>query len=153
VTSVKLYLTCLPFAYPFCQYTAGREDCYVYSRKRKALVWLPAFYLYPSRIVEPTGVGNIFLGGFAVDLMDTEDDLVAGCYGTVASSFALEHIGIPVHQPPPAYATGGAKEAPELWNWTIVHDRLNDYTSQVGIALGEYTTAILTTRSEYASIF
>ncbi|KAG9239418.1 pfkB family kinase [Amylocarpus encephaloides] len=41
---------------------AGREGCCIYSRKRKALVWLPAFYLDSSRIVDPTGAGNAFLG-------------------------------------------------------------------------------------------
>ncbi|CAF9931381.1 MAG: Ribosome bioproteinsis protein [Heterodermia speciosa] len=68
--------------------------------------WLPAFYQPIStgdglsvpnpKIVDPTGAGNAYLGGFAIGLLGSSDLVTAAKYGTVAASFALEQIGLPI---------------------------------------------------------
>jgi len=112
---------------------AGSEGCCVYSRKRKVLVWLPSFYQDSPKIVDPTGAGNAFLGGFAIGLLETEDDLMAACYGTVASSFTLEQIGLPAREPTTSLAADGMVKVSEMWNGATVHGRLQEYTLRIGI--------------------
>ena len=48
---------------------------------------------YPSRVVDPTGAGNVFAGGFLAGLTKTSDLVEAVLYGTVAASFAVEGSG------------------------------------------------------------
>ncbi len=116
---------------------AAREGCCVYSRKRKVLVWLPSFYLDSPKIVDPTGASNAFLGGFAIGLLETGDDLVAACYGIVASTFALEQISLPALEPVTSFAADGLAKVSELWNGTAVYERLQEYTSRAGITLDD----------------
>lgn len=71
-----------------------------------ARTWCPAFYqstkhdsgaiLPHPKVIDPTGAGNAFLGGYATALQETPDFVKAARYGTVAASFALEQIGLPV---------------------------------------------------------
>jgi sugar/nucleoside kinase (ribokinase family) len=115
---------------------AGHEGCCVYSRKRKELIWLPPYYLGSPKIIDPTGAGNAFLGGFAIGLMETGDDIVAACYGTVASTFALEQIGLPVLDVLDAslsFAADGMATGSEIWNGISVRARLREYTSNLGL--------------------
>jgi hypothetical protein len=55
-------------------------------------------YLVPGvpvpEIVDQTGAGNTYSGGFLVGWQRTKDLRTAGAYGAVAASFALEHVGI-----------------------------------------------------------
>ncbi|MDX2159831.1 MAG: PfkB family carbohydrate kinase [bacterium] len=46
------------------------------------------------RIVDQTGAGNTYCGGFLVGWNRTRDLKTAGCYGAVAASFALETFGL-----------------------------------------------------------
>jgi cytidine kinase len=50
-------------------------------------------------IIDQTGAGNTYCGGFLVGWLATGDVCQAGCYGAVAASFALEVTG--VADPPP----------------------------------------------------
>ena len=116
---------------------AGQEGCCIYNRKKKDFVWLPSFYADSPKIVDPTGAGNAFLGGFAIGLLEIGDDLLAACYGTVASSFALEQISVPLREPSSTLATNGTKEDSELWNGTSVRGRLREYISRVDVVLDD----------------
>lgn len=116
---------------------AGHEGCCVYT-KRKDLVWLPPFHVDPLKVIDPTGAGNAFLGGFAIGLLETGDDLVAACYGTVASSFALEQIGLPIHESLSRLNADGKLENTELWNGACVRGRLQEYMSKVGIVVNDH---------------
>jgi sugar/nucleoside kinase (ribokinase family) len=49
---------------------------------------------HPS-VVDTTGAGNAFLGGFAIGLWRTGDPIRAACYGAVSSSFVVQQIGLP----------------------------------------------------------
>ncbi|KAK6430875.1 hypothetical protein LTR95_012965 [Oleoguttula sp. CCFEE 5521] len=59
--------------------------------------WLPPFFGpdQADRIVDPTGAGNAFLGGFAMGWLETKDFIRAAAYGNVAASFAVEVVGLP----------------------------------------------------------
>jgi len=50
--------------------------------------------VYPARVVDPTGAGDAFCGGFLAGLLETGDALQAALYGTVSASFVIEHSGI-----------------------------------------------------------
>ncbi|KAL9058675.1 MAG: hypothetical protein Q9206_001833 [Seirophora lacunosa] len=116
------------------------------SRVRKT--WCPAFYQPTSKqheydnhddgvaaaaatttpprnpnVVDPTGAGNAFLGGFAIGLQETSDPVRAARYGTVAASFALEQLGLPVLGEDDPWS-GGEEE---VWNGCGAFRRLEEY--------------------------
>lgn len=105
---------------------AGEHGCLVQSRDIPPK-WLPPFYRSgfvsskDSPIVDPTGAGNAFLGGYGVGYNQTGDAVHAACYGTVAASFALEQIGVPEK-----IDQGDT----ELWNGVSVGARLREYMSR-----------------------
>ncbi|MGQ9493134.1 MAG: carbohydrate kinase family protein [Anaerolineae bacterium] len=69
---------------------AGSKGSLIYdSRSRKR--WLvPA---YPTQVVDVTGAGDAYCGGFMVGYDETQDPVIAGCYGAVSASFVLEGFG------------------------------------------------------------
>ena len=52
-----------------------------------------------TTVVDPTGAGNAFCGGFLVGWVQTGDLRLAGLYGSVAASFLVEQIGLPEPRP------------------------------------------------------
>ena len=74
----------------------------------------------PQAVVDVTGAGNAFLGGFAYGLKRhpynskvSQLETAALC-GTVAASFAIEQVGVPKVE---EYSTG------ETWNGDVVEER------------------------------
>lgn len=73
------------------------------------------------RVVDPTGAGNAFLGGFCIGLLDEPDIAAAervaqaAMFGLVSASFAIEQVGLPVL----SHLAGE-----ELWNGDSVTRRL-----------------------------
>ncbi|KUJ17090.1 Ribokinase-like protein, partial [Mollisia scopiformis] len=61
-------------------------------------LWLPAFFSKgeEERVVDPTGGGNGFLGGLAVALARGRGVEEAAVWGSVAASFMIEQVGVPV---------------------------------------------------------
>ncbi len=58
---------------------------------RSGKLWeIPA---YPAHIVDTTGAGDAYCGGFLAGLVRTDDPLVAGCWATISASFAVETVG------------------------------------------------------------
>ena len=53
---------------------------------------IPAF---ETNVVDVTGAGNAFCGGFLVGWVQTNDLRTAGLYGAVAASFLVEQMGLP----------------------------------------------------------
>ncbi|KAJ6110864.1 hypothetical protein N7486_003099 [Penicillium sp. IBT 16267x] len=105
---------------------AGEHGCLVQSRDVPPR-WLPPFYgsgfleerKFP--VVDPTGAGNAFLGGYGVGYIQTGDAVQAACYGSVAASFALEQIGMPEKVD---------QGDTEVWNGVSVRARLREYMSR-----------------------
>lgn len=94
----------------------GAVGCFVLSRTTRK--WIPACHTDSSKVLDPTGGGNAFLGGLAVGLVRTDFDVVeAARFGSVAASYAIEQTGMPQL---------GSLD-PELWNGTNVLDRLAEY--------------------------
>ena len=100
---------------------SGKEGCYIArSGGDKSSVWLPAYHTDQSKVVDPTGGGNGFLGGLAVGLVRTEFDVVeAARWGSVAASLCIEQVGMP-------RLTVSSAGSSELWNGVSVNDRLRD---------------------------
>lgn len=98
---------------------AGAEGCFVLTPSQKR--WLHAYHSDPSRVIDPTGGGNGFLGGLAVGLVRTDFDVVeAARWGSVAASLTIEQVGMPILTP----AMDGQAE---LWNDVNVLERLAEY--------------------------
>ena len=62
----------------------------LYDRNEKRFYEVPA---YPSKMVDPTGAGDVFAGGFLAGLTRTGSPIQAVMYGNVAASFAVEGSG------------------------------------------------------------
>ncbi|KAL3494892.1 putative PfkB family kinase [Aspergillus germanicus] len=111
---------------------AGEHGCLICGHDIEA-TWLPPFYEsgleggQNAKVVDPTGAGNAFLGGYAVGYLTTGDHIEAACYGTVAASFALEQVGVPV------LVAGGDGDG-ETWNGERVLGRLEEYRRRVGLS-------------------
>ncbi|KAL2206656.1 putative MAK32 protein [Sarocladium strictum] len=80
--------------------------------------WIPAYHQDSSKVVDPTGGGNTFLGGLGVALGRGESLEEAVAWGAVAASFAIEQVGVPE-------MTVNDKDE-ELWNGQKVLDRLEE---------------------------
>lgn len=62
------------------------------ARRDDAFAWhIPA--LPVPEVIDQTGAGNSYCGGFVVGWRRENDIAAAGCYGAAAASFTLEHIG------------------------------------------------------------
>lgn len=115
----------------------GKRGCYVAEGPRDTT--LPAYYTpvndvgenSPSseKVVDPTGGGNAFLGGFCVALArgcQIEDLSIvetAAVYGSVAASFAIEQVGMP--------NLSSSDDGTELWNGDSAFARLDEFAQRV----------------------
>lgn len=87
--------------------------------------WLPPFYDGPSsKVVDPTGAGNAFLGAFTTAFCESGDPKEASIFGSVAASFALEQFGVP-------QLSLGSHGSEELWNGTSVMARVNEFRDRI----------------------
>ena len=100
---------------------AGKDGCYVLSNGDKPVSeWLPSVHgAEPARVVDPTGGGNGFLGGFGVGLVRTGDAVEAALWGSVSASLCIEQVGIPV--------MGRDDNGNETWNGIDVRQRLENF--------------------------
>ncbi|KAF2662644.1 Ribokinase-like protein [Lophiostoma macrostomum CBS 122681] len=101
---------------------AGEHGALARKRDEKA-IWSPPYYEQASpKIVDPTGAGNTFLGGYISGQQVTNSWTQAVSYGHVAASFALEQIGLPKEE---------IKDGVELWNGVSVLERLEEYKARL----------------------
>jgi hypothetical protein len=84
-------------------------------------MWLPAYFreAQAERVMDPTGGGNGFLGGLAVALARGKELEEAAAWGSVAASFAIQQVGMPV--------LGKDEVGRETWNGVLVEERLEEY--------------------------
>ena len=96
---------------------ASKAGCYVLSPSISR--WIPAYHTDGRRVVDPTGGGNGFLGGLAVGMVRTGGNVVeAARMGSVAASFCIEQVGVPVLS---------KMEEGERWNGVSVTERLEEF--------------------------
>ncbi len=69
--------------------TRGEKGCIIYERTGQ--IHVPA--VVPHRIVDPTGVGDAFRGGFMKGMAHGADYAMCARLGGVAATYALEHLG------------------------------------------------------------
>jgi len=69
---------------------AGSKGSLVYDCRSESRWLIPA---YPAHVVDVTGAGDAYCGGFMVGYEETQDPVLAGCYGAVSASFVLEGFG------------------------------------------------------------
>jgi cytidine kinase len=74
----------------------GANGSLVAQDGESGAVHIPAV---PVRVVDPVGAGNAYCGGFLAGWMETMDLRLAGLYGSVAASFLVEQVGVPVCSP------------------------------------------------------
>lgn len=100
---------------------SGKDGCYVRSsRGSPDGTWIPAYHAdNPVKVVDPTGGGNGFLGGFAIGLVKTSDPIQAAIWGSVSASLCIEQVGMPVLE----RNAGGH----ETWNGVDVQKRLEQF--------------------------
>ncbi len=83
--------------------TRGEEGCSVFEGGvRTDVSAVP-----PARIIDPTGVGDAFRGGFLKGMVRDLDSVVCAKLGAVAAAYALEHLGGQSH----------------AYSWPEFHDR------------------------------
>lgn len=103
---------------------SGKSGCLVSSASQT--VWLPAYHApTPDKVIDPTGGGNGFLGGFAVGLVRTGDLVKAAVWGNVGASFCIEQVGVPVLR------VGEKRQ--ETWNEVVVQERLEEALRMAGV--------------------
>ncbi|KAF2792750.1 Ribokinase-like protein [Melanomma pulvis-pyrius CBS 109.77] len=105
---------------------AGKDGCLIARQGLRK--WMPAYHQSAERVVDPTGGGNGFLGGLAMGLVrggatpgpgNLEE---AARWGSIAASFAIEQVGVPVLS---RTAQG------ETWNDVRVEDRLSEFKQRL----------------------
>ncbi|OKL64070.1 hypothetical protein UA08_00780 [Talaromyces atroroseus] len=133
---------------------AGKDGSYSYSKGQKGL-WLPAYHQsqsgQASKVVDPTGAGNSFLGALAQGMISQGrkpshviNDVLASSdawneikfqwgndgqvpkalvCATVVAGFVVEQIGVPT--------ISTAEDGSELWNETGFSERLRNYTQRL----------------------
>ncbi len=68
----------------------GPRGQYLYDGPGRNRWRIPA---YPARVVDPTGVGDVFCGGFLAGFRQTYDPLEAVLHGNISASLAIEGCG------------------------------------------------------------
>lgn len=68
----------------------GRQGAYVYNRSSDTGLHVPAI---PARVVDVTGAGDAFCGGFVAVYVDSGDVAEAAWRGAATASMAIEGYG------------------------------------------------------------
>ena len=97
---------------------AGEHGCLALSKSDKGRWFAPFYESTSPRIVDPTGAGNSFLGALSMTLQRTSSLSEAVIHGSVAASFVLEQIGLPVL---------GSHQGAETWNGVEFAVRIEEY--------------------------
>jgi sugar/nucleoside kinase (ribokinase family) len=69
----------------------GELGQYLFDRATKTKWEIPA---YPARVIDPTGAGDSFCGGFLAGYRKTYEPLQAAMYGSISSSLTIEGSGV-----------------------------------------------------------
>ena len=90
--------------------------------------WISAYHTDSSKVVDPTGGGNAFLGGLAVSFARGQDIVTAAKMGSITASFAIEQVGVPT--------LARNENGKETWNGVVVDDRIKEFERRLDNSLG-----------------
>lgn len=95
-------------------FRCGKHGCLVVTNS--IVQWLPAYHQSKTKVVDPTGGGNAFCGGFCAGWIQSGGDFSAAArYGNIAASFVIEQFGLPRLD---------HLENTEFWNMDTAKNRL-----------------------------
>jgi sugar/nucleoside kinase (ribokinase family) len=98
-------------------FRCGKHGCLVATTK--GMDWLPAYHQSKDKVVDPTGGGNAFCGGFCIGWIQSGRDYVqAAKYGNIAASFVIEQFGLPHVE---------YEQNRETWNGDTIEERRHSY--------------------------
>ncbi len=101
---------------------AGKQGC-VIMNSTGYKKWFPAYHSDSSKVIDPTGGGNSFIGGFSAGLVLSNGDLeTAAIYGNVAAGLAIEQIGTPKLE---------YRDGEEIWNGISGDQRIHNYRERL----------------------
>jgi sugar/nucleoside kinase (ribokinase family) len=104
-------------------FRCGKHGCLVATTS--IMKWLPAYHQTGKKVVDPTGCGNAFCGGFCAGWIESGGNMItAATYGNIAASFVIEQFGLPQLE---------YDEGIEKWNGDSVEYRRRTYRSAAGI--------------------
>lgn len=96
----------------------GHLGCFIKTSNLE--ISLPAYHIAQDKVVDVTGGGNLFCGGFVTGLLLSKGDwVIGGICGNVASGCVIERLGMP-------QLSQGHTD--EKWNGLSTVKRLNHYT-------------------------
>jgi sugar/nucleoside kinase (ribokinase family) len=101
-------------------FRCGKYGCVVATKSKSES--LPAFHNTSQKVVDPTGGGNAFCGGFCAGWIQSGDLVTAAMYGNIAASFVIEQYGLPNLE----YTKDG-----ERWNADTVERRIQVYRNRI----------------------
>ena len=122
----------------------GERGCYVAWNREQTedigYMWYPAYHrplgetcqdereTFTQKVLDPTGGGNAFLGGFCIGLLgetkiERANFQLGAIYGSVAASFAIEQLGMP--------SLSQAENGEDLWNEESVMDRIRKFRANL----------------------
>jgi sugar/nucleoside kinase (ribokinase family) len=72
----------------------GRYGCLLRTGEEEK--WFPAYHQSGEKVVDPTGGGNAFCGGFCAGWVQSHGDFEMACVsGNIAASYVIEQFGLP----------------------------------------------------------
>lgn len=97
-------------------FRCGKHGCLVVT-SGGIMKWLPAYHQTSEKVVDPTGGGNAFCGGFCAGYVLSRGDMVeAAKFGNIAAGIVIEQFGLPRLE----YRDNGREE----WNGdSVIHRR------------------------------
>jgi sugar/nucleoside kinase (ribokinase family) len=84
------------FGAPAVAVRHSQYGSYVWDCAHDQIWHIPAV---PVQVVDPTGAGNSYGGGWCVGWTETREARRAGCYGAVSASFLVRQVGLPKMSP------------------------------------------------------
>jgi sugar/nucleoside kinase (ribokinase family) len=94
----------------------GRYGCLLRTGEEEK--WFPAYHQSGEKVVDPTGGGNAFCGGFCAGWVQSHGDFEMACVsGNIAASYVIEQFGLPALS-----SVDG-----ERWNGESVQSRRETY--------------------------
>jgi sugar/nucleoside kinase (ribokinase family) len=110
-------------AYHTTSYEDNDDDA---QAEKEAVEGASGFKKKKGKVVDPTGGGNTFLGGLAVALARGKGIEEAAAWGTVAASFAIEQVGMPI--------LGQDEQGRETWNGVRVDERFEEFKTRLAFS-------------------